>query len=346
MSRNKHEDQESDAMMSENVSQDDSGLREGVVHRKSKGFYWVKPDDACMGCRILCRISNLLRKELVYSTADESSRNRRVDQVRKLRAVDPIAVGDKVHFHSGDGERGTITGILPRINKFSRRAAGRHAIEQVIVSNIDQVVPVFAAARPRPSWAMLDRYLADAEAADLQSLICITKQDTADRDEIDQVRAIYTGIGYPVVVTSIISGEGIRELKGRLKGKRSVLAGKSGVGKSSLINAMQPGQDLKTRSVLKGKIGKGRHTTTHLELYELGFGGNVIDTPGIRELGIWNEHGRRTDELFPEFRELRAGCGYPDCMHTSEPDCAIIDALEEGAIDEGRYESYLALIED
>ncbi len=318
--------------------------REGVVHRKSKGFYWVKPAGAGRGSRILCRISNSLRKDLVFSTADESSRKRRVDTVRKIKMVDPIAVGDRVRFHDGDGRRGKITGILPRKNKFSRRAAGRRELEQVVVSNIDQVVPVFAASRPRPSWGMLDRYLVDAEACGLPSLVCITKNDIADRDEIERVRRVYSSIGYPVVVTSAVSGEGIDELKSRLGGKLVVLTGKSGVGKSSLINAMEPGLDLRTQAVLTGKIGKGRHTTTHIELHELDFGANIIDTPGIRELGIWNEGCRRIDELFPEMRVLREGCGYQDCKHVVEPNCAVLKALESGGIDPSRYESYLLLI--
>jgi len=166
---------------------------------------------------------------------------------------------------------------------------GQRVFEQVIVSNVDLVLPVFAVANPAPKWGLLDRYLVSAEAAELPSVIVINKCDLADRNPgLDEEIEIYRRIGYPVLLVSAVTGEGIEELKQALQGRLSVLVGKSGVGKTSLLNALQPGLGLRVKAVGAGKLGKGRHTTTHLEMFELEFSGALVDTPGMREFGLWD----------------------------------------------------------
>src|SRR5215208_6488303 len=204
--------------------QDDTG----VVFRKHLGHYTVHAN----GRELDCSLSSLIHKNLVYSTADPTSMRTRVQEVREVQHVDPIAIGDSVRFVDAGGDRGVITQVLPRLSSFSRTAAvpGEHAFEQVIAANADQIVPIFAAASPTPKWGLLDRYLVAAEAAGLPSLIVVTKLDLAWKNpELDEDLEIYRKIGYPVMQISSNTGEGIEELKSLLQGKMSVLVGKSGV---------------------------------------------------------------------------------------------------------------------
>ena len=217
--------------------------------------------------------------------------------------------------------------------------------EQVIVSNADLVIPVFAAASPTPKWGLLDRYLVTAEAAGMPILIVITKLDlTTGNPKLDADLETYHRIGYPIHKVSSHTGEGIEELKEILRGKMSVLIGKSGVGKTSLLNAIQPGLGLQVREVSKGDLGKGRHTTTHLEMFDLNLGGRLVDTPGMREFGLWNIAGDELAYLFPEMEEHVGRCKFGlSCSHDSEPGCAIRKAVMEGGISPHRYKSYMNL---
>ena len=224
----------------------------GTVFDKLQGTYWVDVD----GLRVPCSISSRLRKVLIYPVADVSSLHARVQEVADIRMVDPVAVGDLVNFHdAGDGS-GVILEIHERSSALVRRAAGAKPLQQVIVANVDQVVCVVAAALPAPSWELLDRYLAACEANELPALICITKMDVANRAAIEAELEVYRGIGYAALTTSAATGEGIRELGEQLAGRTSVFAGKSGVGKTSLLNEMQPGLGLRVNEV-SGKTGKG-----------------------------------------------------------------------------------------
>jgi ribosome biogenesis GTPase len=254
-------------------------------------------------------------------------------------ATDPLAIGDLVET---EGE--VITAILPRSNKLSRPAPGKKPLEQIIAANIDQVVTVFAAARPQPAWNLLDRYLVAAEAAELRVLICITKLDLGDRDDIAREMALYRAMGYPVVFTSAETGEGVVELRAALAGNVSLLVGKSGVGKSSLLNAVEPGLGAQIGKVSEGKTGKGKHTTTGSEMFALAVGGYLIDTPGIREFGLWavdtDDVGIYFREIAPHLGACRFGAG---CSHVSEPGCAVRAAVEVGQVSRRRYESYLRL---
>ena len=320
-------------------NQDDTG----VVFRKMLGHYTVHAN----GRELDCVLSSLLHKQLNYSTADPTSMPRRVQTVREIDKVDPIAIGDQIRFVDSSDGSGMITEILPRVSKLSRPATvpGKHVFEQVIVSNADLVIPVFSAASPTPKWGLLDRYLVTAEAADLPALIVITKLDLADENqELDNDLEIYQNIGYPIHKVSSHTGEGIEELKQILQGKMSVLIGKSGVGKTSLLNAIQPGLGLRVKEVSKGELGKGHHTTTHLEMFDLNFGGRLVDTPGMREFGLWNITKDELAYLFPEMEEHVGHCKFGlSCSHDGEPGCAIRKAVMDGEINPHRYKSYMTL---
>ena len=205
----------------------------GTVTRKTHGIYTVTAD----GGQYLCRISNKLRKELVYPIASNRSLRRRVVSVEDIKKVDPVAIGDDVEFKLGDdGVNGMIREILPRRNYMSRLGSGRKPIEQVIVANVDQAIVIASATYPKTNTFTIDRYLADAEMSKIPSVIIVTKTDLVDSDETKAEFAIYEDIGYSVVFTSSVDEVGIEDAKEELKGKRSVLLGRSGVGKSSLLN--------------------------------------------------------------------------------------------------------------
>jgi ribosome biogenesis GTPase len=246
---------------------------------------------------------------------------------------------------------GQIVEVLPRRNRLARRSAvpmpSAHAHEQIIAANVDQIVAVFAAANPRPAWNLLDRYLVSAEAADIPALICLTKLDLiegrVEAAEIRSVLAEYQTLGYPVVLTSTVTGEGLNELKASLCDRLSVVVGKSGVGKTSLLNAFEPGLGLRVQETSRS-TGKGRHTTTNFEMFSLACGGSIIDTPGIREFGLWDMEQDDLALFFPEMRPLVGTCKFGlDCEHDQEPGCAIRKAVGVGTISPYRYQSYLKL---
>jgi ribosome biogenesis GTPase len=224
---------------------------------------------------------------------------------------------------------------------------GAYAHEQIIVTNVDQVIPVFAAAHPRPAWHLLDRYLVSAESAEIPALICLTKMDLVEgrqeAEEIEAVAAEYRAIGYEVVLTSTVTGRGLDDLKARLLGRLSALVGKSGAGKTSLLNAVEPGLGRRVQAVSEA-TGKGRHTTSSSEIVSLASGGAVVDTPGIREFGLWNVIEDDLAWFFPEMRPWVGRCKFRmDCTHDEEPGCAIRKAVVEGQISPYRYQSYLKL---
>jgi ribosome biogenesis GTPase len=218
----------------------------------------------------------------------------------------------------------------------------------VIAANADQIIPIFAVASPTPKWGLLDRYLVAAEAAGLPSLIVITKLDLAWKNpEINEELEIYRRIGYPIQLVSSVTGEGIEELKSALQGRMSVLVGKSGVGKTSLLNAIQPGFGLRVKEVSSGELGKGRHTTTHYEMFELDSGGTILDTPGMREFGLWDIRADELADLFPEMASYVGQCKFGlSCHHDREPGCAVRKAVMAGHINPYRYQSYMHLREE
>jgi ribosome biogenesis GTPase len=332
----------------------------GVVYKKTIGRYVVHS----AGRMISCGISARLRIGLAAETENRRAATRSKVRGRSMEngeplpgakdAGDPLAVGDRVRFVNAQNGTGQIVEVLPRRNRLARRAAvpmpGAHASEQVIVANVDQVVPVFAAANPAPSWNMLDRYLATAGRYEVPALICISKWDLAQPssratsgDELQREVAEYRRIGYRVILTSALTGEGLDELKQALEGRVSALLGKSGVGKSMLLNALQPGLGLRVNAVSQA-TGKGRHTTTSVEMFALEPGGAIVDTPGVREFGLWDVDADELALLFPEIRPLVGRCRFGlDCRHDEEPGCAVRKAVMAGQISPRRYQSYLRL---
>jgi ribosome biogenesis GTPase / thiamine phosphate phosphatase len=315
---------------------------QGIVYKKTIGSYVVHSDERAINCAISAR----LRKELVYPTAAAGSLSHIVVDVQDIDTVDPVAIGDEVMYVDNQDGSGLILDVLPRRSKLVRRSAGKKVLEQVIVANLDQVVPVFSAAQPAPKWNLLDRYLASAESLGLPSTICITKLDLlsssaeqALRDELE----IYRKIGYQVLLTSVISGLGMEEFKAALQGKLSVFVGKSGVGKSSLLNELQPGLGIRVNAVSQATT-KGKHTTTHLEMFSLDCGGAVVDTPGMREFGLWNVDGADLALFFPEIRPFVGRCKFGlKCRHIEEPGCAILNAVKTGRIDKRRYQNFIRI---
>lgn len=319
---------------------DDSQFGQGTVLKKLLGQYVVRSGDRT----VLCTLSSKLRKELVYPTSDASSGTlRRVRAVEEIKTVDPVAVGDLVHFvPAGDGN-GMIKEVLPRRNKLVREAAGPKSLEQIIVANVDQVVPIVAAAQPLPRWGLLDRYLAAAEAAGVPALVCITKLDLAKEARLLPAVQIYEQIGYPVALTSAVTGRGVADLEAALRGRISVLVGMSGVGKTTLLNAIEPGLGLRVKEISEAS-GKGKHTTTHLEMFPLAGGGHIVDTPGMKFFGLRETEAEDLASLFVEMRPFVGRCRFRlDCSHSHEPGCAIKAAVEAGQISRMRYDSFLNL---
>jgi ribosome biogenesis GTPase len=263
---------------------------------------------------------------------------------RERRKTDPIAVGDRVEVTPlGNGE-GVIESVAPRRRALSRLARGRDDVEHVILANPDQLIAVFAVAQPEPHPRMLDRFLLIAERAGIDSVICVNKIDLDESGELRQVFDPYRQAGYQVIEASAETDQGIEELRACLRGKMSVLAGPSGVGKSSLLNRIEPTLDIRVGEI-SDATGKGRHTTTATTIIPLGPGTYIADTPGIRQLGLWGVTPEDLDHYFPEFRPYLGSCYYADCTHINEPDCAVLGALEAGKINCERYESYRMLRE-
>ena len=324
---------------------------QGVVIKKNIGTYHVRMD----GGVLPCAISSRLHKQLIYATTNPNSLRHSVNDVKTVDKVDPVAVGDVVRFVDAHDGTGLIVEVLPRRNRLARRdpAPGTHNFEQVIVSNVDYVIPVFAAASPTPKWAMLDRYLVSAESLELSALIVITKLDLVRGpvgvldEEIRQAVEEYRRIGYPVLLTSSFTGEGLDELGQNLKGRVSAFVGKSGVGKTALLNAIEPGLGLRVGKVGKGNVGKGKHTTSHIEMVPLSFGGDVVDTPGMREFGLHDMDGDNLALFFPEMRPFVGQCKFGlGCQHDEEPGCIIRKAVMAGKISPRRYQSLLRLKEE
>lgn len=264
----------------------------------------------------------------------------------KHEADQKLAVGDRVTL-AGDGaaDAMVITGILPRISQLSRRSPGGAIGERIVASNVDQVVVVFAMGRPEPNEGMLDRFLVIAEANDLAARIVINKIDLASKEAAVARFDCYARIGYPVHYTSRVTGAGLDELHDALRGRTSVLSGPSGVGKSSLMNAMYPGLDLRVGEISES-VNKGRHTTVGALMHPLPDGGFLVDTPGLRELGLWGLPSAALDQCFPEFRQALGNCRFQDCRHLAEPQCAVREAVAAGQISPARYESYVKLREE
>ena len=265
--------------------------------------------------------------------------------------TDLAAVGDRVSISVLPDGTGMIEEVAPRVRVLSRRAPGGRGrtgrrdeagTEQIIVANPDQAVIVFAAAQPDPHLRMLDRFLVTTESSQLPAVIVANKVDVAGLEAAQALFGLYEGLGYPVLYTSAVTGAGVEALRAATNGKLSVLTGPSGVGKSSLLNALQPGLGLQAKAISQATF-KGRHTTVYSELLPLEGGGWIADTPGIRSLGLWDLEPEELDGYFVEIKPLVDQCLYNDCTHTHEPGCAVRAAVAEGRVAQSRYESYVKM---
>ena len=288
------------------------GLPEGIVTRASNGVYIVQ----CDANRYQC---SLRGKRDAFSTNQQ------------------VYVGDRVKIRVIDETHGTIAAIMRRKSQYKR--SGTQSKQVILIPNLDGLIIVSSVKEP-PIWQrMLDRFLVIAEASGIEPLICFNKIDMLEnRAEVDSVTAVYQKIGYRTILTSATTGEGIEDLKTWMKAKISALTGLSGVGKSSLLNAIQPNLKLKTNEV-NPKRG-GRHTTVATQLYNLDFGGFIADTPGLRELHFWDIETRLIDRYFPEMNSRRERCTKNHCTHIDQEGCRVEDALKNGDISQSRYESY------
>jgi ribosome biogenesis GTPase len=296
----------------------------GLVLRALSGFYTVMTDDG----------------ELV-----EARMRGRVK--RERQSSDLAVIGDRVELERLPDGTGAIVAVEPRTHRFSRRQPGPRGTwrEDVIVANPDLVAIVFACDRPPPNPRLIDRFLVVAEYNEVPAILVANKTDLVGADAARERFGGYERIGYDVIYTSAKARIGLEELRERLAGRLSIVTGPSGVGKSTLLNAMQPGLRLQTGEVSEVLDRRGRHTTTHAELHPIDgpAGGYVADTPGIRELGLFQIPTTELASCFPDFREHLGHCAFGDCTHLHEPRCAVRDAVEAGAISADRYDSYRRL---
>lgn len=297
--------------------------RTGLIIRAQSGFFTVLAEET--GQTVTCQLRGRLK------------------QGRRLGDI--AAVGDVVRFSTLPDGSGIIEEILPRKREIVRmdpRPQGEY--RQILLANPDQAVFVFACARPSPRLRMLDRFLVIAEKQEIPAVIVANKVDLVGLEAAQELFGLYPPLGYPVIYTSVKENIGLEELRAALRGKLSALAGPSGVGKSSLLNAIQPGLGLAVGEVSQA-IGKGRHTTNFRQLHRLEIGGWVADTPGWKSLALWDTQPEEIDAYFPELRPLVSQCPFSDCTHTHEPGCAVLAAVDEGRVRRERYESFLRLRE-
>ena len=303
-----------------------SSARRGVVLSGTGGNWQVRTDDALV-------VEASLRGRL-----------KRDDDGERLK----LAVGDVVLVEPGArGAAWAICEILPRRSRLARRAPGGAYGERIVAANVDQVVIVFAAAKPEPHPRMLDRFLVIAEANELPAHIIVNKVDLVGEREAHERFGAYERAGYSIHFTSTKRGDGLGAVRLILGGRVSVFTGPSGVGKSSLLNALFPGLSLRVGEISES-VNKGRHTTVGAVMIPLPdeSGGFVVDTPGLREVGMWALSTEHLDRCFPELRPFIPNCRFADCTHTVEPECAVKDAVARREVSSERYESYLKLREE
>lgn len=300
----------------------------GLVYKSTGSWYIVRDDD---GVYRNCRIKGKFKID------------------REITSTNPIAVGDLVSIELENDEDDTamITGIAARKNYLVRSSPHNRHQKHIVASNLDQSVIIATLKDPKTSLGFIDRFLVSCEAYHIPAVIVFNKADTLDEEDLEQfekVKAIYTNIGYPVYLLSAEKKEGLNILRDLLKDKISLLTGHSGVGKSTLINCLIPHKDIRVQEVSDWS-GKGMHTTTFAEMYDLPFGGELIDTPGIRELGVVDIERAELSGYFPEMKRELVHCRYNNCSHFNEPGCAVKEAVRTGQIAEERYISYAKIYE-
>ena len=289
-----------------------------------------------------------------YIVKDENGRqwNARIKGIFKIddiTSTNPIAVGDEVDIEMENELENSamIVNIHPRKNYVNRQSPSNRNQHHILAANLDQAMLIATLREPRTSQGFLDRFLVTSEAYHIPAIIVFNKADLYKKKEMalfEEMQEMYTKIGYKIILMSVVTGMNTKEAGDLLRGKTSLLGGHSGVGKSSFINSIFPTINLKTKDVSEWS-GKGMHTTTFAEMYDLPGGGRVIDTPGLREFGIVNISRQELSHYFPEMRDLLGDCQFNNCLHLNEPGCAIKNAVNEGRIHENRWVSYATILE-
>ena len=301
-------------------------LKKGLVIRSTGSWYDVRLED---GEIVQCRIQGNFR-------------------ISGIRSTNPIAVGDWVDFELEEDETGVIRNIHDRENYIVRKSVNLSKRSHIIASNVDQAILVVTISSPRTSTGFIDRFLISAEAYRIPIKIVFNKIDLLDEEEKKQLKYLnwlYSSIGYECLEVSATDKIGTDVVKALMKDKVTMVSGHSGVGKSTLINAVDPELDLKTGDVSEAHY-KGKHTTTFAEMFELSFGGFIVDTPGVKGFGVIDIEKRELAHFFFEMRALMGNCKFNNCLHINEPGCAVMAALEEGEIPAERYANYLSIYED
>jgi len=301
---------------------------QAIVIKSTGSWYRVRTES--QGEEIDCRIKGKLR-------------------LKGAKTTNPIAVGDRVEIGLEENTKiGVISKIFPRYNHIIRKSTNLSKVSHIIAANIDLALLIVTIREPITAFGFIDRFLVSAEAYHITTALVINKTDIyndRDMDRLKELEAIYTDAGYKTIGVSAHTGHNIDQLKMMMKDKLCLLSGISGVGKSALINCIEPGLKLKTGDI-SSYHKKGKHTTTFPEMHTLSFGGYIIDTPGIKEFGLVTFRKEEIAERFPEMRKYMHGCRFNNCTHIHEPGCAVLDALQNGEIHMSRYESYLKIMED
>lgn len=300
--------------------------REGIVVRNTGSSYQVRTDD---GEVLDCRIKGNFR-------------------IKGIRTTNPVAVGDHVRIVSTGTDTDYIVAIEPRRNYIIRRASNLSKESHILGANIDRAILVATLRQPVTTTVFIDRFLATCEAYGVPAMLVLNKCDSwddEDRELGEAIANLYRSIGYPTAIVSAATGEGLDMLRSETKGKVSLIAGNSGVGKSTLINALVPGANLRTGAI-SDIHQTGMHTTTFSEMIELPYGGYVIDIPGVKGFGTIDFKPEEVSHYFPEIFRIGRDCRFGNCRHVGEPGCAVAEALEKNYISQSRYASYLSILED
>ena len=300
----------------------------GTVYKSTGSWYTVKTPN---GKFYECRIKGKFR-------------------IQGIKSTNPISVGDTVEFDV-ETKNNTETGVIKRIeerkNYIVRKSVNLSKQTHIIASNIDQVFLLVTINNPPTFTSFIDRFLVTAEAYSVKTVLLFNKVDAYDEETILEVKylaSIYRKIGYECIGISAATGKNVDKVKVLMEGKVSMFAGHSGVGKSTLVNAIEPSLDLRTKEISNQHM-QGQHTTTFAEMFDLSFDAKIIDTPGIKGFGVVDMEKEEVGDYFPEFFALRSGCKFHNCIHVNEPQCAVKDALETGEVSWSRYKSYLQILE-
>ena len=300
----------------------------GTVYKSTGSWYSVKTPN---GDFYECRIKGKFR-------------------IQGIKSTNPLAVGDRVDFDletSNNTETGVITTIHPRQNYIVRKSVNLSKQTHIIASNIDQVFLLITIDSPPTFTSFIDRFLATTEAYGVTAVLLFNKIDVNDESSqkiVEDLTTLYEGIGYQCLSISAITGTNLEAVKTLMIGKSSMFAGHSGVGKSTLVNAIEPGLNIKTKEISE-QHKQGQHTTTFAEMFDLSFEAQIIDTPGIKGFGVVDMEASEIDNYFPELFALKQGCKFNNCLHLHEPQCAVKSALENNQIAASRYKSYIQILE-